>query len=57
MQEDVDTHFIVFIQKNGHIYELDGRKKSPINHGPTTVESFLTDAAALAKKLMERDPD
>ncbi|EGR30024.1 ubiquitin carboxyl-terminal family 1 protein, putative [Ichthyophthirius multifiliis] len=56
MQEDVNTHFVCFIEKNGHIYELDGRKKSPVNHGNSNSENFLKDACILAKKLMERDP-
>ena len=29
----VTTHFIAFVEKDGHIYELDGRKKEPVNHG------------------------
>jgi len=29
----VDHHFIGFVQKEGCIYELDGCKEFPINHG------------------------
>ncbi|EAS03493.3 ubiquitin carboxyl-terminal hydrolase (macronuclear) [Tetrahymena thermophila SB210] len=56
IQEEVDTHFIAFIQKEGHIYELDGRKKTPINHGQSSPDTFLQDACVVAKKLMDRDP-
>lgn len=39
----IDKHFIAFIPFQGSIYELDGRKKFPINHGKTTKETFLKD--------------
>lgn len=38
VQESVDSHFIAFIQKNGSLWELDGMKKCPVNHGPCTPE-------------------
>ncbi len=28
-------------EKEGSLYELDGRKSFPVNHGPTTPETFL----------------
>lgn len=34
-------HFIALVEKDGELYELDGRKSFPIKHGPTTKESFL----------------
>jgi len=57
VDEDVSLHFVALVQKEGHLYELDGRKPFPINHGVTSKESFLSDAAAVCKKFMERDPD
>ncbi|CAE7255346.1 uch1, partial [Symbiodinium necroappetens] len=32
---DVDAHFICFVEKDGELFELDGNKAFPINHGPT----------------------
>lgn len=57
--EDVEVyhHFVAFIHKNRSLYELDGRKPAPINHGSTTPETLLDDAARVCKEYMERDPN
>ncbi|KAJ8919734.1 hypothetical protein NQ315_006262 [Exocentrus adspersus] len=41
--EQVNHHFVAFVEKDGNLYELDGRKDFPINHGPTSQETFLED--------------
>ena len=51
----VDLHFVALIQKNGSLYELDGRKDFPINHGPSSDKTFLVDAAKVCKKFMALD--
>nr|ACO11305.1 Ubiquitin carboxyl-terminal hydrolase isozyme L3 [Caligus rogercresseyi] len=56
LNDNVDYHFVALIEKNGTLYELDGRKSGPINRGPTTKESFVVDAAQICKKYMELDP-
>mmetsp|Transcript_19119 Transcript_19119/g.27351 ORF Transcript_19119/g.27351 Transcript_19119/m.27351 type:complete len:229 (-) Transcript_19119:1385-2071(-) len=53
---DVDTHFVCFSHVNGHIYELDGRKSFPINHGPSSPDTLLQDACNIIRKFMDRDP-
>lgn len=50
-------HFVAFVQKNGVLYELDGRKSAPINHGATCEETLLEDAARVCKEYMARDPE
>ncbi|KAJ8967379.1 hypothetical protein NQ317_018522 [Molorchus minor] len=55
--EQVNHHFITFIEKQGFLYELDGRKDFPINHGTTTTDTFLEDAAKVCRAFMERDSD
>ncbi|XP_071639517.1 ubiquitin carboxyl-terminal hydrolase isozyme L3 [Temnothorax longispinosus] len=57
--EDMEVyhHFVAFVHKDGSLYELDGRKPAPINHGSTTPEALLDDAARVCKEYMERDPN
>jgi len=38
---NANLHFIAFVMKNKCVYELDGRKEFPINHGSTTSATFL----------------
>lgn len=56
-EEPVNHHFIAFVHKNGILYELDGRKAFPVNHGPTTADTLLEDAAKICKEFMARDPN
>ncbi|XP_013194754.1 ubiquitin carboxyl-terminal hydrolase isozyme L3 [Amyelois transitella] len=56
-EDPVNHHFITFVHKDGALYELDGRKAFPINHGPTTPDSLLEDAAKVCKEFMARDPN
>lgn len=53
----VNAHFISFICVSDEIYEMDGRKIFPINHGSTSSKTFLTDVAKIVKdKFMSVDP-
>ena len=54
---NIDTHFIAFVHCDGHLYELDGRKSHPINHGKSSSETLLNDACKVIKTVfMERQP-
>ncbi|KAJ3316566.1 Ubiquitin carboxyl-terminal hydrolase isozyme L3 [Blyttiomyces sp. JEL0837] len=53
--EDVDLHFVSFVGVDGSLYELDGRKPWPVNHGK--CEDLLVDAVKVVKTFMEREPD
>lgn len=55
--EPVNYHFVAFVHKDGNLYELDGRKSFPINHGPATSNTLLEDAAKVCQQYMERDPE
>jgi len=35
------NHFVTFVHKEGHLYELNAEREFPINYGPTTPENFL----------------
>jgi ubiquitin carboxyl-terminal hydrolase L3 len=50
-------HFVAFVNVQGELFELDGRKSFPINHGPTSTDKFLEDAAKVCKEVMARDPE
>lgn len=47
---DVDFHFVSFVRVEDQLYELDGAKAFPINHGPTNEDSFLMDAVRIIQK-------
>ncbi|XP_014675872.1 PREDICTED: ubiquitin carboxyl-terminal hydrolase isozyme L3-like [Priapulus caudatus] len=55
--QEVTPHFVAMVEVEGHLYELDGRKPGPVNHGPSSPETLLQDAARVCKQFMERDPD
>lgn len=48
--ENVDLHFVAFVETGGRLWELDGRKVFPVDHGATSPGSLLRDAAAAIKK-------
>ncbi|CDR41920.1 CYFA0S08e01596g1_1 [Cyberlindnera fabianii] len=48
--DDTTLHFISFIKKNGHIYELDGRRSGPYDLGESTSDGDIIDE----DKLIER---
>mmetsp|Transcript_65269 Transcript_65269/g.204518 ORF Transcript_65269/g.204518 Transcript_65269/m.204518 type:complete len:257 (-) Transcript_65269:53-823(-) len=54
---DVDAHFIAFVEKGGDIYELDGAKAFPINHGPTGGKLLEAAAKVIKAAFMDTDPD
>ncbi|KAI9494662.1 ubiquitin carboxyl-terminal hydrolase isozyme L3 [Zychaea mexicana] len=54
LEERIDLHFICFVEVDDHLYELDGRKSFPINHGRCT--DLVECSAKVMRKFIERDP-
>ncbi|EGB09677.1 hypothetical protein AURANDRAFT_24113 [Aureococcus anophagefferens] len=59
-----NRHFICFVEHGGRLFELDGRtldgagRAFPVDHGPTTPESLVEDAAKVIRDdFMARDPE
>ncbi|KAE9041763.1 hypothetical protein PR003_g4230 [Phytophthora rubi] len=55
VDDPINTHFVCFSCVDGNLYELDGRKKRPINHGSSSPDTILQDACQVIKKFMARD--
>ncbi|KAF8926056.1 Ubiquitin carboxyl-terminal hydrolase isozyme L3, partial [Dissophora ornata] len=41
LADEVDLHYVCLVERDGHLYELDGNKPYPIDHGSTSKDSFL----------------
>jgi|SRR5688572_7367234 ubiquitin carboxyl-terminal hydrolase L3 len=59
-EDEVDYHYICLVRSdvNGHLYELDGDRKGPIDRGVLRREDDLRGEAALAvvKEYFEDNP-
>jgi len=56
-EDSVDYHYVCFVNVEGQLLELDGRKKGPVVKGPCDKDTFLGKAAAACKEYMTRDPE
>ncbi|KAI8138935.1 hypothetical protein BJV82DRAFT_660216 [Fennellomyces sp. T-0311] len=54
LEQKIDLHFVCFVEVDDHLYELDGRKSFPINHG--RCDDLVDCAARVMRKFMEQDP-
>lgn len=41
LDEVVSLHFVALVERGGQLWELDGRKSGPVNHGPTSKQTLL----------------
>lgn len=51
--EVVALHFVALVERDGKLWELDGRKSGPVSHGPTSRDTLLQDSVAVVRKFME----
>ncbi|KAI5805128.1 hypothetical protein EDC01DRAFT_610636 [Geopyxis carbonaria] len=60
-QDDVDLHYVCFVksEKDNHLYELDGRRKGPLDRGQLKPEDDVLseDSRAVVQKFIEREKD
>ncbi|GAA6049990.1 hypothetical protein JCM3770_001902 [Rhodotorula araucariae] len=52
LEDDTDLHFVTFVEHNGFLVELDGRRNSPVNHGKIE-HGLLDDTVAVVKRIMD----
>ena len=41
LDEVVSLHFVALVERDGQLWELDGRKSGPVPHGPTSQQTLL----------------
>jgi ubiquitin carboxyl-terminal hydrolase L3 len=54
--QDSDHHFVCFTTINGRLYELDGLKATPTDHGEVNESTFLHKVATVIQKTYLTDP-
>ena len=57
LTDEIIGHFIAMVHINRGLYELDGQKYGPVQHGDTTQETLLEDACKVVEKFMKHDPN
>lgn len=57
VQNECDSHFIAFVVVEGRLYELDGMKSAPVDHGPCTQEELAAKGSSVITQFMQRDPE
>lgn len=55
VEASLNFHFIIFINMDGNLYELDGRMPFPVKHGSTSENSLLQDAAKICSQFTGRE--
>ncbi|KAI7872665.1 ubiquitin carboxyl-terminal esterase L3, isoform CRA_d [Spinellus fusiger] len=55
LDEETRLHFVCYVKVDDHLYELDGRKPFPINHGKTT--DLVSSTVHLIRQHIARDPE
>jgi ubiquitin carboxyl-terminal hydrolase L3 len=61
-EDDIDLHYVCFVKNNetNHLWELDGRRKGPLDRGELGPEDDVLSELALdlgPRKFMEREKE
>lgn len=58
-EDEVDYHYICFVKshKDGHLYEMDGDRKGPVDRGPLSPDEDVLAEGSLAvvREFIERE--
>lgn len=54
---EIHMHFIAFVEKGGEVYELDGGKGFPVNHGPAEGGLLKASLKVVQANFMAKNPD
>ena len=55
MDENTAYHFVAYVNLEGTIWEVDGRRAQPLQKGPCTNEDFGIKIAELLKSYTQMD--
>jgi ubiquitin carboxyl-terminal hydrolase L3 len=51
-EDEVPSHFVVFLVHDGRLLELDGLLRGPVDHGACAQDSLLESAARVVREVM-----
>ncbi|KAJ3336016.1 Ubiquitin carboxyl-terminal hydrolase bap1 [Gonapodya sp. JEL0774] len=49
-------HFVSYLYRNGAVWELDGLRSGPINHGPATPTTWISQLSTILQRRMSAQP-
>lgn len=49
------SHFVCYVNKDGNLWELDGRRATPINKGKMESDNLGIEVSKVIKKYIEMD--
>mmetsp|Transcript_33919 Transcript_33919/g.61235 ORF Transcript_33919/g.61235 Transcript_33919/m.61235 type:complete len:234 (-) Transcript_33919:288-989(-) len=52
--DDINLHFVAFVEVDGKLWQFDGRRGAPVFHGTTSDETLLKDSVAVVRGFIER---
>ena len=54
---NTSLHFVALVQREGRLWELDGTQPGLVDHGSSSEQTFLEDAAIVCRRILEANPD